>query len=193
MRLEWFNDEIVVFNDQGTIFVFDNICPHRGARIFDAADGNRILRCGYHGWTFRNGRFHAPFPTEFAPEDLARAKFNTFETAWCGGFLFASEDPDMALQEQLDGLGPLLEQVSESIAAPIRCIPSPGKVTGGSRSRTRSRNTTRRWGSFIPGRLAESSLGTVPTSSLARTRSIDASFAMAERCGNSSASAGYSI
>jgi phenylpropionate dioxygenase-like ring-hydroxylating dioxygenase large terminal subunit len=118
LRLEWFNDEIVVFNDQGTIFVFDNICPHRGARIFDAADGNKILRCGYHGWAFRNGRFHAPFPSEFAPEDLARAKFNTFETAWCGGFLFASEDPDMTLQEQLGGLGPLLEQVSESIAAP---------------------------------------------------------------------------
>ena len=118
LRIEWFADEIVAFNDQGNVLVFDNICPHRGARIFDANDGNQLLRCRYHGWAFRNGRFHVPFPSEFAAEDLARAKYNTFETAWCGGFLFASEDPRTTLEEQLGGVGPLLETISESIARP---------------------------------------------------------------------------
>jgi phenylpropionate dioxygenase-like ring-hydroxylating dioxygenase large terminal subunit len=116
VRIEWFADEIVVFNDQGSILVFDNICPHRGARIFDANDGNQLLRCRYHGWAFRNGRFHVPFPNEFAAEDLARAKYNTFETAWCAGFLFASEDPRTTLEDQLGGVYPLLESVSDSIA-----------------------------------------------------------------------------
>jgi phenylpropionate dioxygenase-like ring-hydroxylating dioxygenase large terminal subunit len=118
LRLEWFKDEIVAFNDQGNILVFDNICPHRGARIFDAADGSQILRCRYHGWAFRNGRFHAPFPNEFDPEDLARARFNTFETAWCRDFLFVSEDPRRTLDEQLGGVRPLLESISDSIAKP---------------------------------------------------------------------------
>jgi phenylpropionate dioxygenase-like ring-hydroxylating dioxygenase large terminal subunit len=118
LRLKWYGDEIVVFNDQGDILVFDNICPHRGARIFDGDEGNQILRCRYHGWAFRNGRFHVPFPNEFAPEDLARARFNTFKTAWCGGFLFASEDPRSTLDDQLGGIGPLLEGVSDSIATP---------------------------------------------------------------------------
>jgi phenylpropionate dioxygenase-like ring-hydroxylating dioxygenase large terminal subunit len=118
VRLEWFDDEIVAFNDQGNIFVFDNVCPHRGARILDSCDGNQLLRCRYHGWTFRNGRFHTPFPNQFDPEDLARATYNTFRIAWCADFLFASEDPQWSLDDQLAGLRPLLEAISESIHGP---------------------------------------------------------------------------
>ena len=33
----------------GNLMVFDNRCPHRGARIFTEMFGNRPPRCGYHG------------------------------------------------------------------------------------------------------------------------------------------------
>ena len=32
VRMEWFDDEVVAFNDQGEIIVFDNVCPHAAAR-----------------------------------------------------------------------------------------------------------------------------------------------------------------
>ena len=119
VRMEWFDDEIVAFNDQGTIVVFDNVCPHRGARIITEFDGNQKLRCPYHGWTFHSGKFFAPFPQTIAPEDLARAQFNTFQQAWCGGFLFAAIDPVETLAVQLDGLSPMLFEIGNSIDAPF--------------------------------------------------------------------------
>lgn len=33
----------------GELMVFDNRCPHRGARIFTEMFGNRPPKCGYHG------------------------------------------------------------------------------------------------------------------------------------------------
>lgn len=33
----------------GELMVFDNRCPHRGARIYTEMFGNRPPRCGYHG------------------------------------------------------------------------------------------------------------------------------------------------
>src|SRR5262245_20600050 len=115
LRFEWFDEEIVAFNDQGTIVVFDNVCPHRGARIISACDGNQKLRCPYHGWTYHAGKFHAPFPQQIAPEDLRRARFNTFEQKWCGDFLFCAVDPIETLESQLDGLWPLLEKIGQCI------------------------------------------------------------------------------
>ena len=42
--------EVAACNVGGRVFVFDNICPHRGARIFKRAHGNMPLRCPYHGY-----------------------------------------------------------------------------------------------------------------------------------------------
>jgi phenylpropionate dioxygenase-like ring-hydroxylating dioxygenase large terminal subunit len=118
IRIEWFGEEIVAFNDEGNIVVFDNICPHRGARIVSDFDGNQKLRCPYHGWTYRGGRFFAPFPQQIAPADLKRARFNTLQQAWCGDLLFAGFDPIETLDEQLDGIYPLLLKIGASISAP---------------------------------------------------------------------------
>lgn len=41
--------EIAIANADGRIFAFDNLCPHRGARIFTELRGNREPRCVYHG------------------------------------------------------------------------------------------------------------------------------------------------
>lgn len=41
--------EIAIANIAGEIVAFDNRCPHRGARIFTDARGNRPPACPYHG------------------------------------------------------------------------------------------------------------------------------------------------
>jgi phenylpropionate dioxygenase-like ring-hydroxylating dioxygenase large terminal subunit len=119
LRLEWFDGEIAAFNDQGDVIVFDNVCPHRGARILSAFDGNQKLRCPYHGWTYRGGKFFAPFPQQFAPSEIAKARYNTLQQAWCGDFLFAAIDPIESLDVQLDGLWPLLINIGRSIYSPF--------------------------------------------------------------------------
>lgn len=42
-------EQIAVFNLDGEIIASDNICKHRGARIFTAPHGNARLKCPYHG------------------------------------------------------------------------------------------------------------------------------------------------
>ncbi len=120
VKLEWFDEEIVVFNDHGEILVFDNICPHRGARIFSDLGGNRRLRCDYHGWTYLRGKFHAPFPMQIEKSELERARFNTLQIQWCGDFLFAGKAPVQTLADQLAGLADTLTLLSKSIAFPYR-------------------------------------------------------------------------
>ncbi|HVS76343.1 MAG TPA: aromatic ring-hydroxylating dioxygenase subunit alpha, partial [Steroidobacteraceae bacterium] len=43
---------IVVQNFHGELKAFRNVCTHRFSRIHCARQGNRVLQCPYHGWTF---------------------------------------------------------------------------------------------------------------------------------------------
>ncbi|RYF11431.1 MAG: hypothetical protein EOO77_19390, partial [Oxalobacteraceae bacterium] len=47
LRFEIFGDEVVAFHDGEQVIVFDNRCPHRGARIFDGTCGKRRWVCPY--------------------------------------------------------------------------------------------------------------------------------------------------
>lgn len=59
----------------GELMVFDNRCPHRGARIFTEMFGNRPPRCGYHGRCAR-------------ADDVATVPWVEFR-----GWVFASDTP----------------------------------------------------------------------------------------------------
>lgn len=43
---------IVVRDKQGTLRAFSNVCRHRAGPIAQGSGCNRVLRCGYHGWTY---------------------------------------------------------------------------------------------------------------------------------------------
>jgi len=51
VRLPWRADggEVAIVNQGGAVFAFDNLCPHRGARIYSELRGRRDPRCAYHG------------------------------------------------------------------------------------------------------------------------------------------------
>lgn len=111
--------EIVIFNDQGELLAFDNLCPHRGARIFTEDLGNRGLSCRYHGWSFRSGQLHIPDPQNFEHCDLNTAKLNTYLLDWSGDFVFFAIAPLQTLQEQLGVLSETLENISFNINARV--------------------------------------------------------------------------
>ncbi len=115
VRLTWLDEEVVAWNDGGNVIVFDNVCPHRGARYLSASCGNSPLTCRYHGWSYRGGKLWIPRKETFDPDEIARVRLNTLQSAWCGDFLFGAIAPKMPLNVQLEGVTDLLESMSRSI------------------------------------------------------------------------------
>lgn len=120
--------ELVVFNDMGNLVAFDNLCPHRGARIYTGAKGNQAATCQYHGWSYFRGRVVVPGVATFTHCDPSTARWNTFQTDWCGDFLFAAIAPRQRLEQQLGGAAEVLENISFNIdgcldvnAYPFQC------------------------------------------------------------------------
>ena len=60
IKLKLHNREVVVSNDNRNLVAFDNICPHRGTRIFTETHGTESITCPYHGWTYRDGQLKIP-------------------------------------------------------------------------------------------------------------------------------------
>lgn len=114
-RLEVFGDEVVAFNDGAEIVVFDNRCPHRGARIYDDMAGKRRWVCPYHGWSFVKGRFFIPQKETFRDCDPTTAQLNRYATAWVGDFLFISKAPSQSVSAQLAGVEEIVASISRSI------------------------------------------------------------------------------
>src|SRR5690606_17641014 len=93
LRFDVFDEELVVCNDAGSWFVFDNICPHRGTRIFRKDGGSGSITCPYHGWTYRKGELNVPKRSQFREEDLKRCSYNQYRLEFCGDFAFVSKRP----------------------------------------------------------------------------------------------------
>jgi len=116
VRFETVIGDLVVFNDGASVVAFDNLCPHRGARIYTEAEGRRPATCGYHGWTYRAGRTFVAASERFAkcnPDDLL-PRF--YQTEWFDDFLFVAVRPRMELARQLEGIEERLHAISANIA-----------------------------------------------------------------------------
>jgi phenylpropionate dioxygenase-like ring-hydroxylating dioxygenase large terminal subunit len=115
LRFEWGLGELVLFNDQGTVIAFDNICPHRGARFFTEDSGTGRVICPYHGWSYRSGAVRVPLATTFGSEQLNGLDLKHYQISWCGDFLFVAVTPEQTLAEQLAASTDLLREVSLGI------------------------------------------------------------------------------
>jgi nitrite reductase/ring-hydroxylating ferredoxin subunit len=77
--LPWRADgEVAVMRQAGELVAFNNLCPHRGARIFDSLRGNREPRCAYHGRL------------------ASAANVKHYETGMIGDWLLVSDAPPHA-------------------------------------------------------------------------------------------------
>jgi phenylpropionate dioxygenase-like ring-hydroxylating dioxygenase large terminal subunit len=118
VRLSWAAGDLVLYNDEGAVIAFDNVCPHRGGRFFVEDRGNARAICPYHGWSVRGGEVRVARREQFTACDLKKAVLSRFQTAWCGDFLFVGVDPVMSLERQLDVFGTRLSDIAYDIAAP---------------------------------------------------------------------------
>lgn len=119
IRFKTVNGNVIVFNDNGEIKVFDNICPHRGAYIFNEDCGNQPVTCKYHGWTFKNGEVIVPNGTDLINCEAKNARLSEYKVDWCGDFIFYSIDPIDSLYMQLGEIAEILENISFNISERI--------------------------------------------------------------------------
>jgi len=119
IKFNTFYGDIVVFNDHGNLVCFDNICPHRGARIFKDDFGRQAFICPYHGWSYNHNRVYPTNPKSFLDCEMTDIKLNKFKLEKCGSFLFFAISPIKKLQEQLGSLYKELELISYSINAKL--------------------------------------------------------------------------
>lgn len=75
---------IVVRGAKGEVYALQNVCRHRGSRICEEAAGRTmLLRCRYHGWSYRlDGELAA---WRHMPEALNKSDFGLRR---CGVFIF---------------------------------------------------------------------------------------------------------
>lgn len=103
--------DVVLSNDSGKIICFDNICPHRGARIYDFDFGNGHIYCRYHGWSYKNGKVIIPDKENYPSCD--NRDLNKFYIERCGSYIFFCLKPNRTLIEQLTpDLFSLIEDLS---------------------------------------------------------------------------------
>jgi phenylpropionate dioxygenase-like ring-hydroxylating dioxygenase large terminal subunit len=117
LRLDWPLGDLALFNDEGEIIAFDNLCPHRGARFFVGDSGAGRMTCAYHGWSYRGGCLRVAQPGQFDETDLAGVNIRRYKTVWCGDFLFVGLSPQQSLDDQLGPIRVALADAGARIAA----------------------------------------------------------------------------
>lgn len=113
VRFDWQGEEVVVHHDSGQFVAFDNLCRHRGARLFIENHGNSPASCPYHGWTYRAGALAAGAPATVV---ACNVRLRQLQVEWCADFMFVSAAPATTLDKQLAATMPLLENISFQLA-----------------------------------------------------------------------------
>jgi Rieske 2Fe-2S family protein len=88
---------ILVRGADGSVRAMQNVCRHRGARLYEDARGTiSLIRCRYHGWAYRlNGDIVA---SRHLPESLAKEDYSLIRcgVAMFAGLIFVSLQPERA-------------------------------------------------------------------------------------------------
>lgn len=90
------SEQIAVLNLDGQIIACDNVCPHRGAKVFSGPCGSQHPVCPYHG---RRGE--AAIGTRYL-------------TAWLNDWIFVG-DGSTRLETELGDILPLVAGISDKI------------------------------------------------------------------------------
>lgn len=89
---------VVVRDETGALRAFSNVCRHRAARLADGVGScGKVLRCPYHGWTYRlDGTLAAMPEGRGFGEDFDRdaVRLPEFRVAELGGLVWVNMDPE---------------------------------------------------------------------------------------------------
>ena len=101
---------LIVRTEENELKAFPNACLHRGRAIRDeGCSGAKVLRCHYHGWSWKLDGTLKEIPCQWDFPDLKTEEQNLSEISvdiW-QGFVFINPDPDAEpLADFLDGIDP---------------------------------------------------------------------------------------
>ena len=117
IKLNVFENEVIIYNDNEEIICFDNVCPHRGTPFIceDKNQGCQKLVCPYHGWSYANGKLVIPNRNQFNNDEVSNRDLFKYKIEKVGNFIFFSKKPIMNIKEQLGNFYSILEKISKSI------------------------------------------------------------------------------
>ena len=114
---------IMLRREDGSIGVLLNRCAHKGAPIVGGASGRaaRVLRCPYHGWTFRfdGALASTPLREGYQPDVFAESSAQRGLSSWgeveiYRGFVFARAESDgSGFADNLGELLPALDLLAD--------------------------------------------------------------------------------
>lgn len=116
---------VVVRDREGRLRAFSNVCRHRAARLADGA-GNcgKVLRCPYHGWTYRLDGSLAAMPEGrgFGRDfDREAVRLPEFRVDTLGGLVFVSMDAEIPpLREWFGDIAERLESLRIDRLVPVQ-------------------------------------------------------------------------
>ena len=112
----------VLHGKDGTLRAFKNVCRHRASRVVEGKGSCRgVIRCPYHGWTYRLDGSLMAIPQEERFEDFDRSQFGLHEIELESfyGLLFARVIPGgESVAEQFADTGHYFEKYGVSDYVP---------------------------------------------------------------------------
>lgn len=115
---------VVVRDADGTLRAFSNVCRHRAAQLATGVGScGKVLRCPYHGWTYRlDGSLAAMPEGRGFGEDFDRdaVRLPAFRVGVLAGLVFVSMDPDIEpLEEWFGDIAERLESLNIAQLVPL--------------------------------------------------------------------------
>ncbi|HSV82761.1 MAG TPA: Rieske 2Fe-2S domain-containing protein [Ramlibacter sp.] len=85
-KVELFGEKYICFRaTDGRLGFFDEQCPHRGASLHLARNGDNALTCIFHGWKFDVAGHCVATPTESNPDFCKHVKLKAYPVREAGG------------------------------------------------------------------------------------------------------------
>ncbi|HEY6336796.1 MAG TPA: Rieske (2Fe-2S) protein [Alphaproteobacteria bacterium] len=114
---------VAMRSETGEILVFRNACRHQKLPILDAGAGKcALLRCRYHGWTYRFDGAFKEAPAQYAPADKASAENNLPRLPLVNwrGLIFVG--PECEAAEFAAEMKPIETAIDRIVAKPLNRI-----------------------------------------------------------------------
>ena len=95
IRLRLLGEDLVAFRDtDGSVGLFAQACPHRGASLFFGRNEESGLRCVYHGWKFDTTGACTDMPSEPAESNFKnKVRVTAYPAHESGGVVWAYMGP----------------------------------------------------------------------------------------------------
>ncbi|MDF1858714.1 MAG: aromatic ring-hydroxylating dioxygenase subunit alpha [Verrucomicrobiales bacterium] len=118
---ELFDTPVIIYNFDGDLAAFLNVCSHRHCLINSERSGcMKNFKCQYHGWEYKadgsTGRI--PEANCFRPFDRENARLKKFPIATCGDLVFVSFAEDPPPIEEF--IGDSFDEIAERFCEPSR-------------------------------------------------------------------------